>query len=116
MERAGWDRNTQIRQEFSFTDGKVQFRGRNITTRGKRRRADYVLFYESNLPLAVVEAKDNNHALGAGMQQGIAYARALDVPFVFSSNGDGFLFHDLTGKSQPVEQSLKLDEFPSPGA
>ena len=111
---AGWEPQTQIRREFTFTDGKVQFRGRNITTRGKRRRADYVLFYESNLPLAVVEAKDNNHALGAGMQQGIAYAKALDVPFVFSSNGDGFLFHDLTGKSQQVEQSLTLDEFPSP--
>ena len=110
---AGWDQQTQIRREYSFTAGRVMVRGK-MAVRGERKRADYLLFYQSNLPLAVVEAKDNRHAVGAGIQQAIAYAKALDIPFVFASNGDGFLFHDLTGLSQPVERFLALDEFPSP--
>ncbi len=65
-------------------------------------------------PRAIVEAKDNNHGVGDGMQQGLGYAEMLDVPFVFSSNGDGFLFHDRTGHAAKVEQHLSLDEFPSP--
>jgi type I restriction enzyme R subunit len=85
-----------------------------MATRGKRKFADYLLMHSANLPLAVIEAKDNKHAIGAGMQQGLGYAVTLDVPFVFSTNGDGFLFHDRTGQSTPVERVLSLDEFPSP--
>ena len=88
-------------------------RGR-LHTRGARRRADYVLCYRPNQPIAVIEAKDNRHAPGDGMQQALSYAEALDVPFVFSSNGDGFLFHDRTGLADRTETSLRLDEFPSP--
>jgi len=113
VEKAGWDKQTQIRREFSFTAGRVIVRGK-VAVRGERRRADYLLFYQPHFPLAVVEAKDNKHPLGGGMQQAIAYAEALDVPFVFSSNGDGFLFHDRTGLSTPVERQLNLDEFPTP--
>ncbi len=111
--RAGWDQHTQIRREFAFTAGRVIVRGK-IAVRGKMKRADYLLFFQSNLPLAVVEAKDNSQPVGGGMQQALAYAETLDVPFVFSSNGDGFLFHDGTGRSTPVERTLALDEFPSP--
>lgn len=111
--RAGWDKHTQIRREYTFTAGRVMVRGK-LATRGKKKRADYLLFYQSNLALAVVEAKDNNHAVGAGMPQALAYADTLDVPFVFTSNGDGFLFHDRTGQSTPTEQQLGLHEFPSP--
>ena len=106
--KSGWDPQTQIRREFSFTAGRVMVRGK-MAVRGERKRADYLLFYQSNFPIAVVEAKDNNHAVGSGIQQAIAYAEALDVPFVFASNGDGFLLHDRTGFSQPVERSLSLD-------
>ncbi len=112
---AGWNKTTQIRREHGFTDGKVIVRGK-IAHRGKRKRADYVLFYQANLPLAVIEAKDNNQAMGAGMDQAIAYAVTLDVPFVFSSNGDGFVFHDRTGLSTPKEQVLTLEQFPSPAS
>lgn len=110
---AGWDKLTQVRREYSFTAGRVFVRGM-IAVRGKQKRADYLLFFESNLPIAVVEAKDNRHGVGAGMQQAIAYAETLDVPFVFASNGDGFMFHDRTGLSTPVERFLPLDQFPSP--
>ena len=110
---AGWDKHAQIRREYSFTDGRIIVRGK-LAVRGKQKRADYLLFYQSNLPLAVVEAKDNKHPVGGGMQQAIAYAETLDVPFVFASNGDAFMFHDRTGLSTPVERQLGLDEFPSP--
>ena len=110
---AGWDKHTQVRREFSFTAGRVLIRGK-LAHRGKKKRADYLLFYQSNLPLAVVEAKDNKHPVGGGMQQALAYAETLDVPFVFSSNGDGFLFHDRTGQSKEPESQLSLDEFPPP--
>lgn len=110
IEAAGWDKLKQIKMEYNFTDGRVIVRG-NITARGKRKRTDYLLYYKPNLPLAIVEAKDNRHSIGAGMQQGIEYAECLDVPFVYSSNGDGFLEHDmLCGK----EREIKLEEFPSP--
>ncbi len=111
--RAGWDQHTQIRREFAFTAGRVILRGK-IAARGKKKRADYLLFFQSNLPLAVVEAKDNSHPVGGGMQQALEYAETLDVPFVFSSNGDGFLFHDRTGLSTPVERGIGLDDFPRP--
>ncbi len=112
LTRSGWE-NHQWRREYAFTDGRIIVRGKMVA-RGKQKRADYLLFYKANLPIAVIEAKDNNHSLGAGMQQGLAYSTVLDVPFVFSSNGDGFLFHDRTGQSTPVEKQLSLDEFPSP--
>lgn len=111
---AGWDEQ-QVRREFPFTAGQIVVRGK-MASRGKPRRVDYLLFYGANLPLAVVEAKNNRQPLGGGMQQALAYAEALDVPFVFTSNGDGFLFHDRTGHSHPVEQPLGLREFPSPSA
>lgn len=110
--KAGWAAN-RWRREYFFTDGKIIVRGK-LVARGKRKRVDYLLFHEPNLPIALIEAKDNNHSVGAGMQQGIAYAETLDVPFVFSSNGDGFLFHDRTGTFDPIERTLTLDEFPSP--
>lgn len=110
---AGWDKFTQVRREYTFTDGQVLVRGK-IAVRGERKRADYLLFHAPNLPVAVVEAKDNKHAVGAGMQQALAYADVLDVPFVFSSNGDGFVFHDRTGQSDPIERFIKLEQFPSP--
>jgi type I restriction enzyme R subunit len=111
--QAGWDELTQIRREVTFTAGRVIVRGR-LHSRGEKRRADYVLYHQKNQPIAVIEAKDNQHGIGAGMQQALAYASALDVPFVFSSNGDGFLFHDHTGLSGQVETELCLSDFPKP--
>jgi type I restriction enzyme R subunit len=107
-----WDVMSQIREEVSFTKGRVIVRGK-LSTRGEPQRADYVLYHKPGIPLAVLEAKDNNHPVGGGMQQALDYAGTLDVPFVFSSNGDAFLFHDRTGQSQPVEREIALDEFPS---
>ncbi len=112
--KAGWDLQSQIREEVNLTKGKVVVSGRT-QRRGEGKRADYLLHYKPNLPLALIEAKDNNHTVGAGMQQALGYADILkDVPFVFSSNADGFLFHDRTVKSGPVEKELTLDQFPSP--
>lgn len=106
---AGWDLK-QIRLEYAFTAGRIILRG-NVTVRGKQKRADYVLFYKPNLPLAIVEAKDNNHPMGAGLQQAISYAKALDISYVYASNGDGFVEQNLiTGEVK----ELGLDEFPSP--
>ena len=113
IQQSGWDIHSQIRQEVTFTAGRIIVRGR-LHTRGDKRRADYVLYHQKNHPIAIIEAKDNKHSIGDGMQQGLAYADALDVLFVFSSNGDGFLFHDRTGLSGQVESELSLDNFPSP--
>ena len=110
---AGWDRNTQIREEVSFTAGKVIVRGK-LVSRGKQKRADYILYYKNNIPIAIIEAKDNKHSVGAGIQQGIDYAEILDIPFVFSSNGDAFLFHDRTIDLGKKEIELPLNKFPSP--
>ncbi|MFM2430780.1 MAG: hypothetical protein RLZZ511_1993 [Cyanobacteriota bacterium] len=112
LAKAGW-KIGQIRREFGFTDGQMIVRGR-LSTRGERKRADYLLYHQANQPIAVIEAKDNNHSLGTGMQQALDYARILDVPFVFSSNGDGFLLHDRSGTYDRVEQELGLNEFPAP--
>jgi len=109
---AGWDLNTQILQEVSFTDGRILVRGR-LTARGKRKRADYILYYKS-IPVALIEAKDNKHTLRAGLQQGLDYAQVLDIPCVFSSNGDGFLFFDKTAPGAGIETELPLDRFPAP--
>ena len=110
--QAGWDEAMQIRREVGFTKGRIIVRGK-LVTRGKAKRADYVLYYQ-HLPIALIEAKDNNHAVGDGMQQALDYATTLDIPFVFASNGDGFLFHDRTGSAAQLETSLALSEFPSP--
>jgi type I restriction enzyme R subunit len=110
---AGWDLHSQIREEVSFTKGRIIVRGK-LHTRGEQKRADYILYYKSNIPLAVIEAKDNSHSIGAGMQQALNYAETLEVPFVFSSNGDGFLLHDRTGLASLTEQALTLEAFPSP--
>lgn len=103
----------QIREEVAFTKGRIIVRGR-LVTRGKAKRADYILYYKPNIPIAIVEAKDNNHSVGDGMQQALDYATTLNIPFVFSSNGDGFIFHDRTGISPQKETSLGLDDFPTP--
>ena len=113
LRKAGWDEMTQIREEVHFTKGRIVVRGK-LVSRGKGKRADYVLYYKSNLPIALIEAKDNNHAVGDGMQQALDYADALNIPFVFSSNGDGFLFHDRTSTTAK-ETTLALDAFPPPG-
>jgi len=113
LQQAGWDILKQIREEVSFTNGRIIVRGK-LHTRGETRRADYILYHQLNMPLAVIEAKDNKHSVGAGMQQALAYAESLDVPFVFSSNGDGFRFHDKTGLGGQTETELTLDQFPSP--
>ena len=110
IQRAGWDIKKQVRAEYTFTDGRVIVRG-NLTTRGKKKRADYLLFYKPNLPIAIIEAKENKKSVGAGMQQGIEYAEILDVSFVYSSNGDGFIEHDMI---KGTERELSLEEFPSP--
>ena len=110
---AGWDEALQIRREVSFTKGRIIVRGK-LHTRGEQKRADYILYYKANIPLAVIEAKDNKHSVGSGMQQALNYAETLDIPFVFSSNGDGFLCHDRTGLAALTEQELSLANFPSP--
>ena len=115
IKRAGWDLQSQVREEISFTKGRIIVRGK-LVTRGKAKRADYILYYKPNIPLALIEAKDNNRALGDGMQQALEYAATLDIPFVFSSNGDAFLFHDRTGQSDRIETELPLDSFPRPEA
>jgi type I restriction enzyme R subunit len=109
---AGWDEATQIRREVYFTKGRIIVRGK-LVTRGKAQWADYIL-YHGHLPLALIEAKDNTHSVGAGMQQALRYAEALQIPFVFASNGDAFLAHDRTGGSADVEKELPLTAFPSP--
>lgn len=109
-----WDSMTQVREEFYFTKGRVMVQGKTVK-RGQAKKIDYLLFYKPNIPIAVIEAKDNNHEIGAGMQQALEYAELLDVPFAYSSNGDGFLEHDRTGASDPVERQISLDEFPPPG-
>ena len=110
---SGWDYHHQIREEVNVTHGRVLVKG-NSVSRAKPRRADYILYYKPNIPIAVIEAKDNNYIVGAGMQQALAYAEMMDIPFVFSSNGDGFLIHDRSGNYDPMERELSLSEFPRP--
>jgi type I restriction enzyme R subunit len=113
LRKAGWDEMLQIREEVGFTKGRIIVRGK-LVSRGQAKRADYILYYKPNIPLALIEAKDNSHSVGEGIQQGLEYATTLDIPFVFSSNGDGFVFHDRTGASATKETNLGLDAFPSP--
>ncbi len=113
LRSAGWDEQTQIREEVSFTKGRIIVRGK-LVSRGKGKRADYILAVKPNIRLAVIEAKDQSRSVGDGIQQALEYAEILDLPFAFASNGSGFVFHDRTGMSEPKERHLKLDQFPSP--
>ena len=107
VKKAGWDERTQVREEVSFTKGRIIVRGK-LVSRGKGKRADYILYYKPNIPIALIEAKDNTYAMGDGMQQGLAYAETLNIPFVFASNGDGFVFHDRTGAA-PEKETTRAD-------
>ncbi|GAB2639018.1 DEAD/DEAH box helicase family protein [Psychrobacter pocilloporae] len=109
---SGWDDMTQIREEVKLRDGKVIVRGQ-MAVRKTVKSADIVLYHKPNLPLAVIEAKANKHSIGKGMQQALDYAGLLEVPFVFSSNGDGFIFHDKTN-STILETEISLSDFPTP--
>lgn len=113
IDKAGWDVQTQVREEVNFTKGRVIVRGRMVK-RGDPKRADYILYYKPNIPIAVIEAKDNTYGVGAGMQQALGYADTLDIPFVYSSNGDAFLEHDRTRTAGKLEREIPLDAFPSP--
>jgi len=110
---AGWDLHKQIREEVSFTAGRIIPKGKTYS-RKQGKRSDYILYYKPNIPLAIIEAKDNTHSVGSGMQQALEYAEILDIPFVYSSNGKGFLEHDRTGTANQMTTHLALDEFPSP--
>ncbi|MCF6289166.1 MAG: DEAD/DEAH box helicase family protein [Proteobacteria bacterium] len=113
LQKAGWNMLTQVREEVSFTDGRIYVKG-NLTSRGKQKRADYILYYKANIPIAIIEAKNNKHAVNSGIQQALNYAQILDIPSVYSSNGDGFFQHDRTNTTGKIEKQLSLDEFPSP--
>ena len=127
--KANWNVMTQVREEVTLTDGRVIVRGKLtaregdgqspsliavLTARGKKKRADYILYHKPNLPIAVIEAKENNHSVGDGMQQALEYAEMLDLPFAYSSNGDGFIEHDRSVTDGNVERELSLDSFPTP--
>lgn len=114
LESAGWDIATQIREEYPLTKGRIIVRGK-LFSRASYKRADYVLFLKPNVPIAVIEAKDNTRSVGDGMQQALGYAALLDVPFAFSSNGDGFLFHNKLAQDGIIERELSLDAFPNAG-
>lgn len=117
IQQAGWQQHL-FREEVKLTDGRVMVRGKlaarikNPDAKGGPKRADYVLYASANVPLAVIEAKQNKYSVGHGMQQALVYAEMLDAPFAISSNGDGFLLHDRTGLTQPTERKLALDQFP----
>lgn len=110
---SGWKEYTQIKREVYFTDGRIYVRGK-ATSRGKRKFADYILYYKPNIPIAIIEAKNNTHSVKSGIQQALEYAKILDIPCVFSSNGDGFHFHDKTAGEGLIEKVLSLEDFPSP--
>ena len=111
--KAGWNMKRQVREEVSFTDGRIIVQGK-LYTRGKSKRADYNLYYKLNQPIAIIEAKDNRKPVGSGMQQALEYSDILQIPFVFTSNGDSFVFHDKTETTGVLEQEISLDDFPSP--
>lgn len=113
VKQAGWDMMLQVREEVFFTKGRITVRGK-LVARGNAKKADVVLYYKPNIPIALIEAKDNSHAVGDGLQQGLDYAETLAIPFVFASNGDGFVFHDRTGLRHLKEENLRLDQFPTP--
>ncbi len=113
LQKAGWHMQKQVREEVSFTDGRIIVQGK-LHTRGKSKRADYILYYKPNMPIAIIEAKDNKHNVGDGMQQALDYSEILQIPFAFTSNGDSFVFHDKTSTGGPLEKEISLDAFPSP--
>jgi len=115
LQKAGWNIEKQIREEVYFTDGKIYIKG-NKTNRGTRKRADYILYFKPNIPVAIIEAKRNEKSIGFGIQQALDYAGILDIPVAFSSNGDGFLEHDKTAFLGKIERQLELTNFPSPQA
>ena len=118
IRQAGWQQH-EFREEVPLTDGRVMVRGKlaarikNPEAKGGPRRADYVLYARPDIPIAIIEAKNNKHSLGDGMSQALAYAELLDAPFAISSNGDGFLLQDRTGLTQPVVRELTISEFPT---
>jgi type I site-specific restriction endonuclease len=117
LKKAGWDFETQVREEVSFTKGRILVQGK-LVSRGQVKRADYILYHKPHLPAAIIEAKNNNYSLGDGMQQALGYAEALDIPFVYSSNGDGFLEHDRTlkkGRSKAERKRAIIDELEEQG-
>ena len=114
--KAGWRKNYHFREEVTFntfTAGRIIVQGK-LYTRGKSKRADYILYYKPNIPIAIIEAKDNKKPVGSGMQQALEYSEILQIPFVFTSNGDSFVFHDKTNTSDELEKEISLDDFPSP--
>lgn len=113
LAQAGWDIETQVREEYGFTAGRIEVRGK-VARRGTPKRVDILLYTRNHYPVALIEAKDGSHTVGAGMQQGIGYAEALDVPFVYSTNGAAFLEHDRLASTGAIEQELSLENFPSP--
>ncbi|MCT7554161.1 EcoAI/FtnUII family type I restriction enzme subunit R [Aliarcobacter butzleri] len=113
LTQAGWNLQTQIREEVYFTDGKIYVKG-NKSKRAKGKKADYILYYKPNIPVAIIEAKDNNHRVQDGIQQGLEYSNILDIPVVFSSNGDEFYEHDKTLSNGVVERKISLNNFPTP--
>jgi len=113
LEKSGWNKLTQFLEEVSFTDGKIYVRGK-MTARGERKRADYILYFKPNIPVAIIEAKDAKHSVRAGIQQALDYAKILDIPCVFSSNGTGFLFHDRTAIDENIETEISIENFPTP--
>ena len=120
IEQSGWNMQTQVKEEVSFTDGRIFVKGRK-TKRGIRKRADIIIYYKPNIPVAVIEAKDNNHAAGAGMQQALEYAEMLDIPVAVASNGDGFVIQyrnncgQIGNNGKPiVTENADLDHFPTP--
>ena len=115
MVAAGWNGMDQLFREFPLRTGRVVVRGHKAQRdKSTVLRADYALFYKANIPLAVLEAKDNTQTVGSGMGQAVQYAELLGVPFAFTSNGDGFVFRDATLADGVLERNLTLDEFPSP--
>ena len=108
IEKAGWNMRTQVREEVSFTDGRIIVQG-NLHTRGKQKRADYILYIKPNVPIAIIEAKSNKQPVGDGMQQALEYSEILHIPFVFTSNGDSFVFHDKTKNIGQIEKEIGLD-------
>jgi len=113
FQSSNWDIKNQVREQVTFTKGRIIVKGKTIA-RGEPKRADFILYHKSNLPIAIIEAKDNKKSIGAGMQQGLDYANILDIPFVFSTNGDGFLEHDRTKTEGQIERELSLESFPTP--
>lgn len=113
IESSGWNMKKQVREEVSFTDGRIIVQGK-LYTRGKSKRADYILYFKPNIPIAIIEAKDNKKPVGSGMQQALEYSEILQIPFVFTSNGDSFVFHDKTLEAGEIEKELSLENFPTP--